>query len=605
MKRKLKSALVLGTLTLLSSYLTGCGTKPVTALPPLAVKTEQVQLMDLPSGESYLGSVTPYVQTVVASSMSGILSSVNVRVGDKIQSGQLLANLNTDLLQAQKNQAAANVGVAASQQDATAQSSQNSLSQAKAALETAETNLANAQSGANSSVNAGQSSLNTQVSQAESAVASAQKALDTAQTQLQNAVVNNQNDITQKQSALASAQANLDAAQKQQAATLSADAQNVAAAQDSLNTASTALASAEQSSHSTTAPALLQAQQAYDTASTAYQNALSRQKQDQASGAVTVAQANYNQAESNLQTSQNSKTVATAQAQVAQAQQALAAAQANEQNLTNQAQANLGQTQTSAQNSVAAAKAAVAQAQVNYETLLNNPQLKVNAAQLEASQAGVQVVEAQINQGQIVSPISGYVVAVNAQAGQAVGPQGGFITIASMDPLTATVDVPETSIGNMKLGMPMSVYVPAVKETLDGSVSAIHPEPDSTNKKYSIEVTLQNAKTTLLPGMMVEAHAVKQGQKGIVIPADSVIALQSGGLSVFTVNNGIAHSVIVKVGSMTDSVYEITSGLKVGDEVVVQGQNLLSDGDKVKVVNGQAATIPAKSTTQSTGTKSK
>ena len=586
LKGKIRGAIALGTIALMSIYLTGCGTKSAATSPQkMPVKTIKVTQSDLPSGEGYLGVITPYVQTVVASPLSGVLSSVNVRVGDKVQPGQNLAALNTDLLQAQKSQAEANTGVAASQQDATSESSQNTLNQAKAALETAETNLANAQAGASSSLDANQTSLATQQNQAVSAVASAQKALATAQAQLQNAEVNSQNDISQKQSSLNSAQANLTAAQQQQAAALAADQDNVAKAQDALNTAETQLKVVMQSNHSNTAPAILQAQSAYDQASIAYQSALSKQKTDQASGAAATAQAAYDAAQSALNASQNSQSVATAQAQVAQAQQGLDAAQSNLTNITSQTKASLSATQTSGSNGIAAAKAALQQAQVNYESLLSNPQLKVNDAQLQAAQAGVQVIEAQINEGQINSPAGGYVVAVNAQAGQAVGPQGGFITIASMDPLTATVDVPETSISSITLGMAMQVSVPSVGEILNGTVSAIHPQPDSTNKKYSIEITLEKGKTDLLPSMRVEAHLLKQGQKGIVVPADSVLALQSGALSVFVIKNGIAHSVIVKVGTMTDSVYEITGGLNVGDQLVVQGQNLLSDGDKVKVLS--------------------
>lgn len=586
LKRKLRGAIAVGILAIMSLYLTGCGTTSVvTPQQQLTVKTVKIALADLPSGEAYLGSITPYVQTVVSSSLSGILSTINVRVGDKIQSGQTLATLNTDQLEAQKNQAVANVGVAASQQDATSESSQNSLSQSKAALETAETNLANAQTGAISTVNANQTASDTQDSQATSGVASAQKALATAQAQLKNATVTSQNDITQKQSALTSAQASLTAAQQQQAAAVASDQDNALKAQEAVDTATTQLALAKQTSHSSTAPAILQAQSAYDQAAIAYQGVLSKLKIDQASGTVATSQAAYDAAKSALQASQNSQAVATAQAQVGQAQQALDAAKTNLASVSTQAKSTVTAAQTTAANSVAAAQAALQQAQVDYESLLNNPQLKVNAAQLNAAQAGIQVIEAQIDQGQISSPISGYVVAINAQPGQAVGPQGGFITIASMDPLTATVDIPETSIGSIKLGMPMEVSVPAVSEILQGAVSSIHPQPDGTNKKYSIEITLQKGKTTLLPSMRVEAHAVIQGAKGIIIPADSVLTMQSGALSVFVLKDGLAHSVTVKVGSMTGSVYEITSGLSVGDQLIVQGQNLLSEGNKVKVIS--------------------
>jgi len=585
LKQKFRKVFAMGTVAMLSLYLAGCGaqTAAVTQQQLLNVKVTKVALTELPSTDTYLGTVTPYVQTVVSSPQSGILSSVIVRVGDKVVKGQSLATLNEDLLQAQKRQTQANVTVSASQKDETEQNSTTSQNQAKAALEVAETNLANAQKGETTSVDANQTSLATQITQTQNSVTAAEKALATAQSQLKNAKVTNQNDITQKQSALDSAKANLDAAQQQRAATLEADQEKVAKAKDALDTAETQLNLAKQSSSSATSAAILQARSSYDQASITYQGAISTQKVDQASGSVSTAQAAYDAAESALEASRNSQTVVTAQAQVDQAQQTLDAAKTNLASVMSQSQASDKATQTTAANNVASAKAALKQAQVNYDSLLIDPSLKVNSAQLEASQEATQVIVAQINQGQIDSPISGYVVAVDAQVGEAVGPSGGFVTIASMDPLTANVDIPESNIGNISVGMAMEVSVPAVSEILQGTVSAIHPQPDATTKAYSIEITLQNSKATLLPNMRVEAHELKKGQQGLVIPADSILTTQSGALSVFVIKDGLAHSVTVKVGSMTGSVYEITSGLNVGDQLVVQGQNLLSEGDKVTI----------------------
>jgi len=61
--------------------------------------------------------------------------------------------------------------------------------------------------------------------------------------------------------------------------------------------------------------------------------------------------------------------------------------------------------------------------------------------------------------------------------------------------------------------MPMEVSVPAVSEILPGVVSAVHPLPDGTNKKYSIEITLQKGKVTLLPSMRAEAQCCHPGNE--------------------------------------------------------------------------------------------
>ncbi|MDR3601795.1 MAG: efflux RND transporter periplasmic adaptor subunit [Desulfosporosinus sp.] len=567
---------------LICTTVTGCSTaKQATAVKPpaIAVKTEKIQLGQLPNADSFLGSVTPYIQTSLSPATSGTLKVVNVRAGDIVQPGQVLASIDTSVLQAQLDQATANINVAQAQLGATGQGTDNSLAQSKSALEASQTNLTNAQSAA------------------PATVASAQKALVTAQSQVENANVQYANGVKQAQTGLDSAQAALDAANTQaqtgldsaQATLDTANTQvqtaqaNLTKTQAAYNTANQQLQRIQQMAQSESDPSLLAAQATEEQSGIALQNA--QNNVANGNSAVTKAQADLNNtqaglqatvtkaqaalvaAQATLQAAQDSKAVQTAQAQVSQAQAALDAA-----NITSA-------------NSIATAQASVAQSQTNNQTLINNPQLQVGTSQVQAAQAGMKVYQAQISNGQITAPVGGYVTAVNAEVGQSVGPGTGFITIASMDPLIATVDVPVNNISKMQVGQSMSVLVPATQETLEGKISAVLPAPDPTSKKYSVNITLTPGKQQALPGMPVEAFAQNSGKQGIVIPADCVLSMQSGAISVFVVENGKAVQRTVQVGNMTGTLYEITSGLQPGDIVVTQGQNLLSAGNQVQEIN--------------------
>jgi len=568
--------------TLVLTTVTGCGTakQATTVKPPaIAVKTEKIQLSQLPSADSFLGIVTPYIQTSLSPATSGTLNIVKVRAGDIVQAGQVLASVDTSVLQAQRDQASANTNVAQAQLAATGQGTDNSLAQSKSALQLTETNLGNAQSAATTTV------------------VSAQKALDTAQTQLENTKVQYANGIKQAQTTLDSATAAQDAAKIQlqtglESASATLDTAKVQAqtaqdvltkTQDAYNTASTQLQRAQQMAHSMTDPSLLATQAVVEQAAINLQKAQSdiangnssvtkaqaalADSQASLQASVTKAQAALAAAQAGLQAAQDSKAVQTAQAQVSQAQSAVDAAH------------------TTSGNSIATAQASVAQSQTNDQTLMNNPQIQVGASQVQAAQAGMKVYQAQINNGQLIAPVGGYVTAVNAEVGQSVGPGTGFITIDSMDPLLASVDVPVNYIGKMQVGQSMSVLVPSTQETLEGTISAVLPAPDPTSKKYSINITLKPGKQQVLPGMPVEAFAQNSGKQGVVIPADCVISMQSGAISVFVVENGKAVQRAVKVGNMTGSLYEITSGLQPGDTVVTQGQNLLSAGNPIQELN--------------------
>ncbi|MCI0183530.1 efflux RND transporter periplasmic adaptor subunit [Sulfoacidibacillus ferrooxidans] len=603
--------------TMVGSLLSGCGTRgpaQAASLPPLPVSIETVALSPVASQNTYLGQVTPYIQTNVSPAISGVLSSVDVRAGQVIQQGQVIATINTSQLQAQLAQAQASEGVSEAELTSSMESNQNSLKQAQASIQTAQANLAQEQTNVNNTITSNQQAVNTEsqqyqdaLAQFDSSVAAEEKAVAVAEQQLKNAQSSQQNTIAQAQSQLDTAKANLAAATSQQTTSIATDEANVSAAQQTLATAQDALTQAQEDSQFPTSNAILQAQSTYDQAKTALQNAENQLSLEQSSGAVAEAKASYAAAESNLKSAQDGQPIAVAQAQLAAAQQALQSAQ-NSKSLTvaqaqlAQAKAALTSAQSSAQTSIATSKSQLQQAQVAYQTEQTNTQLPVSQAQVQSAQAGVQVISAQIQNGQILSPISGYVQSVNDQVGEGVGTSADIVTIASMSPEMVTVNVPEFDINKMQDGTKMVVTVPSLNEVLHGHVIAIHPELSTSTMAYPVDIEVSGSNAPLLPGLEVQAVASSSNAHlGIMVPADAVLNLQSGANEVFTVQNGVAQSQIVQVGAMTQNEYQITSGLSLGQELVVQGQNLLSPGNQVTVVsiNGKAVKgLPTQASTE-------
>lgn len=602
--RKKKGAwLAIGVLGL--TVLTGCGTQSTTA-EPTKVSYLILKKSFRPIGDTFLGTVAPFVQTSVAPAISGTLQEVKVRVGDKVTAGQLLATLNLDQLQAQKNQATAGIQSAQAAKESTGQATNLKQQNAFAALQTAEAGLGSAKTAAQNGKTNAQKALDSAAANYNNiktayntAIANAQKAVDVAQANLTKSQTGTNNGVNQAQSGVNAAQAQLTAAQSKNASALSVAQQNAAKAQDALNTAQAQLTRAKQMVQSTNDPSLLAAQAAYDSAAIGYQNAEGTLQSVQADKSIEVAQAAYDQALSALQTAQSGSDVNVAQAALKQAQQAFASAKDSKavevaQSAVAQAQNALASATSQGEAGINTAQAQLGQAQTAYQTSLSDPTLVVNDAQIQAAQASEQVVQANIDKGQITSPIGGYVVAVNAQVGQAVGPQGGFIVISSMEPLMVTVDVPEASISTIQKGMPMEVYVSSSKTRLEGTVNAIHQSldaantaADNANTNYPVDITINKPDQTILSGMRVEAYAIDHTQQAVLIPASSVVDQQGDKGDVFMAKNGIAKLVSVKLGGLTntkslDGADDIVlSGLNEGDKLVIQGQNNLNDGDKI------------------------
>lgn len=550
---KLNSAAML---LIMTTSLTACGSKPTAAVVntrTLAVETQVVKESDIGGGQVFTGSITPSVTTNVASKLNGKVIAVLVAVGEHVKVGQSLATIDTTALQQSLEQSQGALGVSQAQFTKSQHDQENSL-------------------------------------------ATAQKALAAAQAQLASAQTNQQNSITSAKESVALAQAQLDTARNNAAAAITSAQNSVDSGQSSIQT-----------SQANVNNSIQQLQLSLQAAQTAYDIALGNTKDPNYAADVQAASSKVQSAQLQLQQAQGtpttvvqaqtSLTAAQTQLAVVQAQQAAQITQAQQQ--YNNALLQYANSQSAAQGTLANSKSQVDQQSQAVTNAGSTDSVMVAAAQLQQAMTNVQVISEQLQDGNLTAPIEGVVTAINAPAGQMASGQGSVVTIASTNPTLATVNVPETMIGKLKVGTDMAVNVPTLSKSYTGKVYAIHPTIDPVTKSYAVDVQVEDSKHELLPGMFSEATLKSEGRKGILVPADAVLD-ESTGNAVFVVENNKAKKVIVQIGDITSSQYEIKSGLNAGDVVVVKGEELLSNGVPVQVVQ-PGTTGKGKSTGNTSG----
>jgi len=98
-------------LLMLGLALAGCGGSKAqqSGPPPLAVDVTAAKQQDIATSIVLDGQIAPLLQSTLSSTQSGTLAEVLVNEGDRVHRGQLLAKLDTSLLQAQLDGNAATV----------------------------------------------------------------------------------------------------------------------------------------------------------------------------------------------------------------------------------------------------------------------------------------------------------------------------------------------------------------------------------------------------------------------------------------------------------------------------------------------------------------
>lgn len=172
-----------------------------------------------------------------------------------------------------------------------------------------------------------------------------------------------------------------------------------------------------------------------------------------------------------------------------------------------------------------------------------------------------------------------------------------LVSVCQMDRVKMTFEATEKDLARLEIGQKTVVQVSTYPDhTFEGKVVKISPVLDPLTRLAEVEVLLDNPEHKLKPGMYAHAE-VTTGviENVIVVPRHAVIENTSleriGGEDqvvkhyfVFVVNSDKALQRKLEVIYLNHEYLAISSGLKIGEQLVTVGQNNLREGTPVVVV---------------------
>lgn len=240
---------------------------------------------------------------------------------------------------------------------------------------------------------------------------------------------------------------------------------------------------------------------------------------------------------------------------------------------------------------IADANVARVQDEYNRLTILKD-RGSLTPSDYEKARTGLEEVKARkalavknLKETKLMSPITGIVARKGASAGEIV-PQGQpLFQIADIQPIKVRVSVPESEVGQLRLGQQATVSIPALNQTLTGRVSLIGAVADPASRAYPVKIDLPNPKLQIRPGMIADAQIKSsQVQRALVLPGNAVLRDDDGSTYVFVADGAKkqAFKRKVTIGQVFASDVEITSGLHDSELVVTGGGQKLQDGVSIQ-----------------------
>ncbi len=164
--------------------------------------------------------------------------------------------------------------------------------------------------------------------------------------------------------------------------------------------------------------------------------------------------------------------------------------------------------------------------------------------------------------------------------------KSAVLSIVQINNLKAFVSVAAAYYPVVKLGTGADVTSDIFPEKVfKGKIYRIYPTIDDATKTFVVEIKVPNSNLKLRPGMFAKVKLNLGQGKALLIPAIAIIKqIGTDDKYVFVNHNNRAEKRLIKPGRVYDDQTEILEGLKVGDELIVTGQNKLMENSSLKIV---------------------
>jgi RND family efflux transporter MFP subunit len=212
--------------------------------------------------------------------------------------------------------------------------------------------------------------------------------------------------------------------------------------------------------------------------------------------------------------------------------------------------------------------------------------LEANRRALQSAVQEVARMRALLEQAQVQlarhtlrAPISGTIVAVDAERGQVADTATALMTVADLDDLIVETDIDEGYASQIAVGQPAVLRFSGQTETRTGHVNAVSGRVDAATGGLAVKIGF-DAPVSAPIGLTVTANIVVDERDAALAVPRTAIVTEGDGAAVFLARDEVARLQPVTVTDWPAARLIVTDGLAPGDPVIVDAAGL-SDGLRI------------------------
>lgn len=206
--------------------------------------------------------------------------------------------------------------------------------------------------------------------------------------------------------------------------------------------------------------------------------------------------------------------------------------------------------------------------------------LKTKINELERQRLSLANAQRRVDELTVRAPVDGFIGTLNVQNRMVVAANAPLMTLVDLSKLEVEVEVPESYVADIGLGMNAEITLPS--GTATGKLSALSPEVVRNQVLARVRFDGEQPKG-LRQSQRVTARLLIEERPNVLMLPRGPFVESEGGRHAYVVRDGIAERTPIQLGATSISAVEIVSGLKQGDKVVVAGTDTFNNANRVTI----------------------
>ena len=209
---------------------------------------------------------------------------------------------------------------------------------------------------------------------------------------------------------------------------------------------------------------------------------------------------------------------------------------------------------------------------------ISQSELQAQEAIVEESRASVIAAETTLSFYSLEAPFAGVLGLNSLSQGQYIQVGAPLVTLTDMESLYVDLNFPDKYLSQIKTGMSLQLSFEAwANQTFKAEITTMDPLINVESRNFRVRANLDNTEGNLRPGLLAQATLQLNPHSIISIPTSSVF-YRGPQAFVYRLDNNKAAEQPIDTFQIVGEKTFVTSGLKVGDQIITAGVGKVSNG---------------------------